>query len=105
MRHFEWIKKGKIFDPTGVSNDMQNYAQNPNAVELEDRIRLYFTTRPNKSADGSFVSFISFIDVDKNNFNNVLYINKSPVLQLGNLGEFDEFGTMPGSVIYIKENK
>jgi|SRR6185312_999348 len=103
MRQFHWIKKGKIFDPTGISEYMHSYAQNPNVIELEDRMRIYFTTRPDKDKDGAFVSYISFIDIDKNDFTKILFINRIPVLSLGKTGEFDEFGTMPGSIIYIKE--
>jgi len=82
---------------------MHSYAQNPNVIELEDRMRIYFTTRPDKDKDGAFVSYISFIDIDKNDFTKILFINRIPVLSLGKTGEFDEFGTMPGSIIYIKE--
>ena len=102
MTRFNWEKKGKIFDPTGISPFMQSYAQNPNAVELEDRVRIYFTTRPQKSEDG-FVSYTSFVDFDKNDLSKILYVHKEPVLQLGDIGDFDQFGIMPGSVVRIKD--
>lgn len=82
---------------------MQNYAQNPNAIELTDRIRVYFTTRPEKSKDGKFVSYTSFADFDKNDLTKILYVHKEPVLQLGTAGDFDQFGMMPGSIIEMKE--
>jgi predicted GH43/DUF377 family glycosyl hydrolase len=72
-------------------------------LELEDRIRIYFTTRPGKSADGSFVSYTSFADFDKNDLSQVIYVHKEPVLQLGGIGDFDQFGIMPGSVVHVKE--
>lgn len=99
MTSFNWIKKGKIFDPTGIGPNMQSYAQNPNAIELEDRVRIYFTTRPAKSADGKFVSYTSFADFDKNDLRKVLYVHKDPVLPLGGPGDFDQFGIMPGSIV------
>lgn len=103
MAQFHWEKKGKIFDPTGISPFMQSYAQNPNAIELEDRIRIYFTTRPERSADGSFVSHTSFADFDKNDLSKIIYVHKKPVLELGNVGDFDQFGIMPGSIVQLKE--
>lgn len=103
MKEFYWEKKGKVFDPTGISDSMQSYAQNPNALELEDRIRVYFTTRAARSLDGGFISNTSFVDLDKKDFSKILYINKIPVLTAGNIGDFDEFGIMPGSVVHIKE--
>ncbi len=105
MTQFKWEKKGKIFDPNGESVFMQNYAQNPNAIELEDRIRIYFTTRPQKSEDGSFISYTSFADFDKNNLSKILYIHKEPILNLGKMGDFDQFGIMPGSLVQLKEKK
>jgi hypothetical protein len=103
MTRFIWEKKGKIFDPIGVSDSMQNYAQNPNAVELEDRVRVYFTTRPSISKDGTFKSNTSFVDLDRRDLKNVIYVHKVPVMKFGEVGEFDEFGIMPGSIIQLKE--
>jgi hypothetical protein len=103
MIQFIWEKKGKIFDPTGVSPFMQNYAQNPNAIDLGDKIRVYFSTRPQKSVDDSFVSYTSFVDFDRNDLSRILYVHKEPVLHLGNPGDFDQFGIMPGSIVQLKE--
>jgi len=99
-----WEKKGKIFDPTDKFSWMKQYAQNPNALELEDRLRIYFTTRPDRASDGSIVSYTSFIDVDKNDLSKILYVHEKPVLSLGEIGEFDEFGIMPGSLVKYGEN-
>jgi len=105
MVKFNWVKKGKIFDPTGMGPFMKNYAQNPNAIDLGDRVRVYFTTRPERSEDGSFISYTSFVDLDRNNLTKILYVHKEPVLNLGEPGTFDQFGIMPGSVIYLKDKK
>lgn len=103
MVKFYWDKKGKIFNPDTISEYIQKYAQVPTPIELFDKVRIYFTTRPDKTTGEQFVSYISFIEVEKNDFSKILYVNKSPVLQLGSSGEFDEFGTMPGSVLFIPE--
>jgi predicted GH43/DUF377 family glycosyl hydrolase len=103
MTKFIWEKKGKIFDPNGMGPFMQNYAQNPNALELEDRVRVYFTTRPLKSPSDSFVSYTSFVDLNRNNLSEVIYVHTNPILPLGNAGDFDQFGIMPGSLVNVKE--
>ncbi|MFX6006898.1 hypothetical protein ABTF07_20195, partial [Acinetobacter baumannii] len=48
---------------------------------------------------GKSLSYISFIDVAKDNPSKILYIHDSPVLELGGTGSFDEFGVHPGSFI------
>jgi hypothetical protein len=103
MKRFNWEKRGKIFDPRGSSSYMDSYAQNPNALELSDRIRIYFTTRPMKTIDGTFVSYTSFADFDKDDLSKIIYVHKEPVLPLGGIGEFDQFGIMPGSLVELKE--
>jgi hypothetical protein len=98
-----WIKKGKIFDPRERFEWMHEYAQNPNAIILDDRIRVYFSCRPKRGQDGSCTSRIGFVDLDRKNPVNVLYVHDKPVIELGGRGDFDEFGTMPGSILHIKE--
>lgn len=100
-----WIKKGKIFDPRNRFSWMQEYAQNPNAIVLQDRIRVYFTCRPQRSSDGSCTSRIGFVDFDRHDLSKIIYVHDQPVLELGGIGDFDEFGTMPGSIINIPEKK
>jgi sucrose-6-phosphate hydrolase SacC (GH32 family) len=45
------------------------------------------------------VSYSAFVDLDRANLFNVLRVAETPILELGGLGEFDEFGTYPVSVI------
>jgi len=100
MNKFEWIKKGLIFCPTGEFDWSQEYAQVPTPFELEDRIRIFYTTRP-KPVNGMYVSNVSYIDVEKNNPKNILYVHNIPVLELGGFGDFDEFGIHPLTLIKI----
>lgn len=97
----ECIKKGKIFEPKGNLDWSKLYAQVPTPIELDDVIRIYYTTRPD-STNGNFVSFTSYIEVDKENPLKVLYIHDKPVIELGEKGTFDEFGIMPSSFIRKK---
>lgn len=100
---FNWVKKGLIFDPTDRFPWMHSFAQVPTAVVLEDRIRIYFTCRPPKDENGNSVSLISFIDVNKNNPADIIYIHNESIIELGPRGSFDEFGVHPGNILLTKD--
>lgn len=97
----KWEKKGLIFNPTGRYEWMVSHAQVPYPVDFGDYLRIYFATREGYDSHGQCRSYGAFVDVDKNNFKHILRISDRPVIQLGGIGEFDEFGTMPVSVIRI----
>lgn len=94
----KWIKKGLIFKPSGEFEWMKEYAQVPTPFIINNKLRIYFTTRPNP-IDGLYKSETGYIEVDMENPINILNIAKKPVLEEGKLGSFDEFGIMPGSII------
>lgn len=98
----KWQKQGLIFDPTLYANRpewMVNFAQAPNVIIFEDYIRVFFCCRPAPDVNNQFVSYCAFVDLDRRDLFNVINISKQPVLSLGELGSFDEFGTYPVSVI------
>lgn len=96
----KWIKKGKIFDPSKVDlgNGCTEFAQSPQTLEFDNFIRIYFSTRKRDAKTGAYLSFISFIDMDKE-FKNVLNISSKPVIELGDLGSFDEHGIFPINIL------
>jgi len=99
---FNWNKKGQIWAPSLQNTWMQEYGQNPNAVVLGDRIRIYFSSRKKSEREGGYISYIFFVDVAKDNPSKILYVHDQPILNTtgkGKLGSFDEFGTMPGSIL------
>lgn len=96
-----WEKKGLIFVPDGRYGWMQSHAQNPSVLILEDRLRVYFTCRPRKDRDGNVISVTTFIDLNKQNPTEIIYVHDRPVLPLGGLGTFDQFGVMPGCVLRV----
>ena len=49
--------------------------------------------------NGNFISNSGFVDLDKDNSKNILYIHDKPLLKLGVYGSFDEFGIMVTDVI------
>lgn len=99
----KWIKKGKIFDPTKyeLANECAEFAQSPQTLVFDDFIRIYFSTRK-KDGNGKFLSHIAFVDMDKN-LEKVLSISSNPVIELGNLGSFDEHGIFPINPLRIGE--
>jgi predicted GH43/DUF377 family glycosyl hydrolase len=101
---FKWKKIGKVFDPKDLKTNswMHEFAQSPSALIGEKKLRVYFCSRPAPGPDGQYISYISFIDLDQNNLPNILRVCEKPVLSLGKLGTFDEFGTYPVSVIRHK---
>ncbi len=98
---FNWEKLGKIFDPRDhrYCGWMKEFAQSPSVIVFEEYVRVFFCTRPSPTNDGNYLSFLSFIDLDRSDLRKVIKICSSPPLALGDYGTFDEFGTNPISVI------
>lgn len=94
----QWRKKGFIFAPDSGSW-MHSYAQVPTPLLLEDRVRVFFGCRPKGEMGQKPISRIGFVDLDIDNFQNVIGISQNSVLSLGGLGTFDEFGLHPISVV------
>lgn len=98
---FKWEKLGKLFDPRDYKNQgwMQEFAQSPSVLIFEKDVRVYFCSRPAPTPDGQYLSFLSYIDLDRKNLLKIVNVCKEPILSLGGYGTFDEFGTYPISVI------
>lgn len=105
MLNFTWNKLGKVFDPSTMSNKafIQLYAQAPSVIVHEKFVRVYFSCRPLPDANGQFVSYSAYIDLDRNDLLKIIQIAERPILSLGERGTFDEFGTYPVSVIANNE--
>ena len=98
---FRWKKLGRIFNPIEVKDKswMHEYAQAPSVVIFEKFIRVFFSSRPAPDATGQYISRLGYIDLKKDNLFEIITICKEPILPLGELGTFDEFGTYPASAI------
>ncbi|MDA8760480.1 hypothetical protein N9M89_02750 [Amylibacter sp.] len=94
-----WRKLGLIFEPPQGIWWMESHAQVPFTVEIDDFIRVFFSTRTAQDENGQFVSYSGFVDIDPKDNWKVKGISKKPILELGVTGEFDEFGIMAGSTI------
>jgi predicted GH43/DUF377 family glycosyl hydrolase len=98
---FKWKKLGQVFNLKEQSQHawMQEQAQNPFALVMDNSVRVYFNCRAKKDAQGKSKSYAGFVDLDKNDLSSILNISSTPILNHGTQGEFDEFGIMAGAVI------
>jgi hypothetical protein len=98
---FKWKKLGRIFNPADVKDRawMKEYAQAPCVLVFEKFVRVYFSCRPLPDRNGQYVSYSAYIDLNRHNLFEIVNIAAKPILELGALGTFDEFGTYPVSVI------
>ncbi len=94
----KWVKLGQIFDPVkhGLPNNYVGFAQSPQALVLDDRVRIYFSTRE-RDCSGKYLSHIAFVDFEKN-LKNIINVSSDTVIELGNLGCFDEHGIFPVNI-------
>jgi hypothetical protein len=99
---FHWRKLGQLFDPSAITprpDWIHEFAQAPATLVFDNFVRVYFSCRPKPDAKGQYVSRSAFVDLNRANLVEILKLSDSPILPLGSLGTFDEFGTYPTSVI------
>lgn len=102
MRAMKWEKLGVVYDPTKDKDRpdwRHDYAQGVNTLMCDNFIRIYFCCREKPDEQGRTVSRMTYLDVDKDDPIKVLRVANHPILELGGLGEFDEFGQYPFTVI------
>ena len=98
---FAWRKLGKVFTPQDVPDRpwMSEFAQAPATLVFDEFVRVYFSCRPPADGHGRYVSYAAYVDLDRADLLRVLRVAEQPIMSLGGLGAFDEFGTYPVSVI------
>lgn len=99
----KWKKKGLIFAPNGEYEWMNSHICPLAAVALDDRIRVFFSTRTKQDNNGNYVSYPTYLDVDKKDPSKILYIHDKPILELGRLGTFDQFGIMVLKPLWVED--
>jgi hypothetical protein len=99
----KWIKRGLLFEPQRhpLPNGCTDFAQSPQALLCEDRVRIFFSTR-SRDASGQFLSHVAFVDVDRD-LQRVLGTSTHTVMPLGAVGCFDEHGIFPFHVVHHRE--
>lgn len=96
---FNWEKKGLLFKPNERFKWMHSHAQVPFTVEFDDFIRVYFSTREKVDDQQQFKSYSGYVDLAKDNLHHQIAVSTDPIIALGGRGEFDEFGSMAGSIV------
>jgi len=97
----KWIKLGKIFSPDGNYEWMNSHAMMPVVEHLyADEFRIYFSPRDknNRSRPAS-------LDINIHKPQEYYNLTETPLLELGQLGAFDDSGVMPTSVVLIDNKK
>jgi hypothetical protein len=97
---FSWKRLGKVFTPQEVADRswLKEFAQAPATLVFDDFVRVYFSCRPPADSNGQYVSYSAWVDLDRRDLFRILRVADRPILPLGGLGTFDEFGTYPVSV-------
>jgi hypothetical protein len=94
-----WRKLGIVFESgrhgelSDVLTRAPEFAQAPQALVHDDRVRVYFSTRA-RDETGGVVSHVAFADFDLT-FERVLDVSRAWVLPPGKRGTFDEHGIFP----------
>jgi predicted GH43/DUF377 family glycosyl hydrolase len=97
-----WKKLGRVFNPAtdGVGPWMREFAQCPTPFLLDERtLRVFISCRPARDGEAMYVSHPAYVDLDRSDPTRLLRVSPKPLLPLGGMGAFDEFGVMPCSVV------
>jgi hypothetical protein len=97
----KWEKRGLIFSADGRYPWMTSHAQVPLIDEVTSGIlRLYYGTRDRLNR-----TVTSYIEVSADDPSKILYVHDKPILDLGELGCFDDSGVMPSWIVNHQGDK
>ena len=94
----KWRKYGLVYRLNNESSWANNSALQPTPLILDDRIRVYCGFR-----DAEGISRIGFVDFSKSEPWTAIGVSKSPCLDIGEDGAFDDNGVVPSAVVKHKE--
>lgn len=96
-----WSKKKLLLNIENYNDWMVSHACVPTAINIdENTVRIYYAPRNKKGK-----SIPTYFDVEANNPLKVKYIHDHPILDLGELGTFDDDGIMPCSAVRISKKR
>ena len=100
----KWRKLGRIFD-TAHSHPAGPvlYAQSPQALVLDDRVRIYFSKRTIDAGAGKYISHVAFVEYDRQ-FSRILRHSAQPIIGRGITGAYDEHGIFPFHVVRDRDS-
>jgi len=96
-----WSKEGLIFVPKSNGKSIVSHAQGPVVDDLDNGlIRIYFGTRNSENHTQT-----TYIEARADNPKNITYVHDEIVLGCGELGCFDDGGTMPSCIVNYNGTK
>ena len=97
----KWEKMGLIYVPKGDLWWSKAYTHAPTPEVINDEfIRVYYD-----SLDENKFGRIGYVDLDINDPTKILYLSKKPVLDIGEIGMFDDCGVNPSCIINVNNEK
>lgn len=97
----EWMKIANVFQPDYQLDWMNSHASVPCIDRVKDDIfRVYFGTRDNDNCTS-----IGYFEFDIRRPTEILNVSEKPVLSKGELGTFDDSGTMPSFLVVHRGTK
>jgi predicted GH43/DUF377 family glycosyl hydrolase len=91
----KWHKKGLVFVPSGELWWAKEYAHLPTPIRLsENVIRVYFA-----GLDENRYGRIGYVDLAAGDPQKVLMVAPEPVLDIGDMGTFEDCGVVPSCLI------
>lgn len=96
----KWQKKGLIKPPNLGQGWSQTHAMVPTPILLGEKIRVYIN-----SCDEHRVARVGYVDLLASDPSEVIGYSKTPVLDIGEPGTFDQDGVLQCSIIQESENK
>lgn len=94
-----WEKLGLIFTPDRNLYWQQSHAQNPFPMQISAHLfRIFFSSR-----DKGNISRTGFFDLDMREPSAKKNYSRTPVLDVGELGAFDDSGAMAHSIIKVDD--
>lgn len=97
----KWEKRGRIYNPSGALWWARSYAIFPTVEVVGDQfIRVYFA-----SLDENRFGRVGYLDLDPDEPGKILYMTNEPVLDIGELGTFDDSGINPFTLVTVGAKK
>lgn len=91
----KWSKLGRVYVPDGSREWAKSYAIIPTVERVgDDRLRVYYA-----SVDKHFNGRIGVLELDAGNPTRILSDRPDPVLDIGELGCFDDSGVNPSALV------
>ena len=97
----KWVKRGLIYSPRRDHWWARSHGFLPTAEVIEGRrVRVYFT-----GLDDHKFGRIGYVELDIKEPQKSLYFTTEPILDLGEIGTFDDSGVNPSSIVEVDGRK